>query len=141
MAAARDRTISGDDRYVADYLYRESLMQLPAGDQRFLRCTAVLDQLCAPLGDALLGGSGAQERLRNLEASGRLLVRLDRRREWYRYHGLFREFLLGELRRVEPEIITKLICGRPTGTNPTGRRRWPSSTCCRRANGTDAPSW
>ena len=33
---------------------------------------------------------------------------LDRRREWYRYHGLFREFLLDELRRVEPDVITKL---------------------------------
>ena len=40
--------ISGDDRYVADYLYRESLQQLPDDDQRFLRRTAVLDQLCAP---------------------------------------------------------------------------------------------
>ncbi len=38
-------TISGDDRYVADYLYRESLMQLPEDVQRFLRRTAVLDQL------------------------------------------------------------------------------------------------
>ena len=101
-------TISGDDRYVADYLYRESLMQLPEGDQRFLRRTAVLDQLCAPLCDAVLGESGAQERLRNLEASSLFLVPLDRRREWYRYHGLFREFLLGELRRVEPDVITKL---------------------------------
>ena len=36
------------------------------------------------------------------------LVPLDRRREWYRYHALFREFLLGELRRVEPEVIEKL---------------------------------
>ena len=40
-------TISGDDRYVADYLYRESLAELPEKTQRFLRCTAVLDQLCA----------------------------------------------------------------------------------------------
>ena len=30
-------TISGDDRYVADYLYRESMMRLPEDDQRFLR--------------------------------------------------------------------------------------------------------
>ena len=101
-------TISGDDRYVADYLYRESLMQLPEDDQRFLRRTAVLDQLCAPLCDAVLGESGAQERLRSLEASSLFLVPLDRRREWYRYHALFREFLLGELRRVEPDVITKL---------------------------------
>ena len=43
-----------------------------------------------------------------LEASSLFLVPLDRRREWYRYHGLFREFLLGELRRVEPDVITKL---------------------------------
>ena len=101
-------TVSGDDRYVADYLYRESLVHLPESLQRFLRCTAVLDQLCAPLCDALLGESGAQARLRRLEASSMFLIPLDRRREWYRYHALFREFLLGELRRVEPDVIMKL---------------------------------
>ena len=112
LIAARRRgealTITGDDRYVADYLYRESLAQLPEEAQQFLRRTAVLDQLCAPLCDALLGESGAQDRLRNLEASNLFLVPLDRRREWYRYHALFREFLLGELRRVEPDIVMKL---------------------------------
>ena len=44
----------------------------------------------------------------SLEASSLFLVPLDRRREWYRYHALFREFLLGELRRVEPDIVMKL---------------------------------
>ena len=101
-------TVSGDDRYVADYLYRESLMLLPKKTQRFLRRTAVLDQLCAPLCDAVLGESGGQERLRALEASNSFLIPLDRRREWFRYHALYREFLLGELRRVEPEVIMKL---------------------------------
>ena len=101
-------TIAGDDRYVADYLYRESLTQLPETVQRFMRCTAVLDQLSAPLCDALLGESGAQAQLRGLEAFNSFLIPLDRRRQWYRYHALFREFLLGELRRVEPEVIMKL---------------------------------
>jgi LuxR family transcriptional regulator, maltose regulon positive regulatory protein len=100
-------TVSGDDRYVADYLYRESLIRLPDSVQRFLRRTAVLDQLCAPLCDAL-GEPGAQEQLRGLEASSLFLIPLDRRREWYRYHALFREFLLGELRRVEPDAVMKL---------------------------------
>jgi LuxR family maltose regulon positive regulatory protein len=36
------------------------------------------------------------------------LIPLDRRREWYRYHALFREFLLAELDRVEPDVIMKL---------------------------------
>ena len=100
--------ISGDDRYVADYLYRESLSQLPEDQQRFLRRTAVLDQLSAPLCEAVLGEAGAQERLRRLEAASAFLVPLDRRREWYRYHSLFREFLLGELRRIEPDLVAKL---------------------------------
>ena len=100
--------VSGDDRYVTDYLYRELLVHLPEDTQRFLRRTAVLDQLCAPLCDAVLDESRGQERLRDVEASNLFLVALDRRREWYRYHALFREFLLGELRRAEPEIIAKL---------------------------------
>ena len=101
-------TISGEDRYVADYLYRESLMQLPEDVQRFLRRTAVLDQLSAPLCDAVLGESGAQAQLRQLEATSLFLVPLDRRRGWYRYHALFREFLLAELQQVEPDVIVKL---------------------------------
>ncbi|WP_322938391.1 LuxR C-terminal-related transcriptional regulator [Nocardioides bizhenqiangii] len=112
MIARSDRdqglSVSGDDRYVADYLYRESLMLLPKKTQRFLRRTAILDQMSAPLCDAVLGESGSQARLRALEASNSFLVPLDRHREWFRYHGLYREFLLGELRRVEPDVITKL---------------------------------
>ncbi|WP_198681490.1 LuxR C-terminal-related transcriptional regulator [Kribbella rubisoli] len=106
----RDRglEVSGDDRYVADYLYRESLMLMPKKTQRFLRRTAVLDQLCAPLCDAVMGESGGQARLRALEASSSFLIPLDRRREWFRYHALYREFLLAELRRVEPEVLVKL---------------------------------
>jgi LuxR family maltose regulon positive regulatory protein len=100
--------VSGDDPYLADYLYREALMHLPEDTQRFLRRTAVLDQLCGPLCDALLEGEGAQGHLRDLEASNMFLVPLDRHRRWYRYHALFREFLLTELDRVEPDVIMKL---------------------------------
>ena len=123
-------TISGDDRYVADYLYRESLMQLPEGVQRFLRRTAVLDQLSAPLCDAILDETGASAQLRDLEATSSFLVPLDRRRGWYRYHALFREFLLGELQRVEPDVIVpSCTCEPPTGTSPTDPPPWPWSIC------------
>jgi LuxR family transcriptional regulator, maltose regulon positive regulatory protein len=112
MIARSDRergpSVSGDDRYVADYLYRESLMLLPKKTRRFLLRTAVLDQMSAPLCDAVLGTTGAQAQLRALEESNSFLVPLDRHREWFRYHALYREFLLGELRREEPEVITKL---------------------------------
>ena len=100
--------ITGDDRYVADYLYRESLAQLPDDVQRFLRRTAVLDQVCAALCDAVLDQTGAQAQLRRLEATSLFLVPLDRRRGWFRYHALFREFLLSELHRVDPDLIEVL---------------------------------
>jgi len=100
--------VTGDDPYVADYLYRETLMGLPGDMQLFLRRTAVLDRLSGPLCDAILASPGAAGYLRRLEAASLFLVPLDRRRQWYRYHALFREFLLGELGRAEPGIVTTL---------------------------------
>jgi LuxR family maltose regulon positive regulatory protein len=84
------------------------LLHLPESTQRFLRRTAVLDQLSAPLCDALLDDNNSQGELRALEASNVFLVALDRRREWYRYHALFRDFLLGLLRQTEPDLIMEL---------------------------------
>ena len=101
-------SVSGDDRYVADYLYREAFMQLPEETRRFLRRTAVLDQLSGSLCDALLEMTGSHGTLRDLERSSTFLIALDRRRDWYRYHALFREFLEGELRREEPEAVMEL---------------------------------
>jgi LuxR family maltose regulon positive regulatory protein len=99
---------TGEDRYVADYLYREALIRQPKALQRFLRRTAVLDQLCAPLCEAVLRSPAAAIHLRQVEAHSLFLAPLDRDRQWYRYHALFREFLLGELRRTEPDIILTL---------------------------------
>ena len=133
--------ISGDDRYVADYLYRESMLQLPTGVQHFLRCTAVLDQLHPPLCDAVLQESGSEGRLRDLEASSQFLVPLDRRRHWYRYHALFREFLLGELRRVDPDLVVTLHLRAADCMEPTDPRRWPWSICSRRPTWTGVSGW
>src|SRR5215813_6415838 len=100
--------VTGEDRYVADYLYREVLTQQPEDMQRFLRRTSVLDQLSARLCDAVAGSSGAAGQLRRLEAASLFVIPLDGRREWYRYHALFREILRGELDRTEPGIIMTL---------------------------------
>jgi LuxR family maltose regulon positive regulatory protein len=100
--------VSGDDRFIADYLYQEALVKLPEHQQQFLRRTAVLDNLSAPLCDAILDSGDARVELHELAASNAFLVPLDRRREWYRYHALFREFLLSELARVEPDVISDL---------------------------------
>ena len=65
----------------------------------FLTRTAVLDRMCGPLCQALLERPGSGADLAGLARSNLLAVPLDRRGQWYRYHHLFREMLLAELRR------------------------------------------
>lgn len=100
--------ITGEDPYVADYLYDEALAKLPDEVRAFLRRTAILEELSAPLCDSVLLQSGSSQVLRELEDARLFLVPLDRRRKWFRYHDLFREFLQYRLRSVEPELIPDL---------------------------------
>jgi LuxR family maltose regulon positive regulatory protein len=99
---------TGDDRFMADYLHAELLAHLPPELVVFLTRTAVLERLSGPLCDAVLATSGSGRVLASLEDSNLLLVALDRQRRWYRYHQLFRELLLAELERREPELIPQL---------------------------------
>jgi LuxR family maltose regulon positive regulatory protein len=99
---------SGEDRFMADYLRSELLAQLPTERVEFLTRTAVLERMCGPLCDAVLAGTGSGAVLGAMEDANLLLVPLDRRRRWYRYHQLLRGLLLAELERREPELIPQL---------------------------------
>jgi LuxR family transcriptional regulator, maltose regulon positive regulatory protein len=99
---------TGDDRFMADYLWSELLGQLPPERVAFLTRTAVLEQMSGPLCDAVLETTGSAQVLASLEDSNLLLVPLDRQRRWYRYHHLFHELLLAELERREPELVPEL---------------------------------
>jgi LuxR family transcriptional regulator, maltose regulon positive regulatory protein len=99
----------GDDPYVSDYLRSELLSRLPRDELRFLTRTAVLDRMSGPLCDALLEKTGSAAGLESLERSNLFLIALDRNREWYRYHHLFRELLRAELERAEPELVSRLL--------------------------------
>ena len=101
-------TFTGDDRYMGDYLRSELLERISAAEASFLVRTSVLDRMCGPLCDAVLGEQGSAAVLDELEARNLLVVPLDRRREWYRYHHLLRELLQAELRRREPGLVLDL---------------------------------
>jgi LuxR family maltose regulon positive regulatory protein len=99
---------TGDDRFLADYLDSELLTQLAPEQVTFLTRTAVLERMSGPLCDAVVDTTGSSQLLASLEASNLLLVPLDRHRQWYRYHQLFRELLLAELERREPKLVSEL---------------------------------
>jgi LuxR family maltose regulon positive regulatory protein len=94
---------AGDDRIVTDYVRDELLSQVSTETMRFLVRTAVLDRLSGSLCDALLDRSGSGSALRAMSRSNLLLIPLDRKDEWYRYHTLLLETLRAELHRREPE--------------------------------------
>jgi LuxR family maltose regulon positive regulatory protein len=99
---------TGDDRLMADYLRSELLSGLSEAEVGFLTRTSVLGRMCGPLCDAVLGSQGSAATLEALQRSNLLVVPLDRRAEWYRYHHLLRDLLQAELRRREPAMVPQL---------------------------------
>jgi LuxR family maltose regulon positive regulatory protein len=107
VPALLDR-FSGDSRPVASYLTEEVLQRQPRDVYDFLTRTSILESFTAPLASAVVGASDCAEQLAQLERSNLFVVPLDDRREWYRYHHLFQEFLASELRRAGNEHIQEL---------------------------------
>jgi LuxR family maltose regulon positive regulatory protein len=113
MGDVRDREafvadFRGSSRHVVDYLTE---VVVNAQDDRirdFLLRTSILDRMCGPLCDAVLGTEGSAELLAQLEHANLFLVPLDDHREWYRYHRLFRELLSDELQRRDPSSVSEL---------------------------------
>ena len=101
-------TFTGDDVFMGDYLRSELLDRISGTEVSFLTRTSVLDRMSGSLCDAILGEPGSGAVLEQMEARNLLVVPLDRHREWYRYHHLFRELLQAELRRREPQAAQDL---------------------------------
>ena len=101
-------TFAGDDRPIVDYLGFEVLDGLPPDTREFLLQTSILERLSGPLCDHVSGRDDSAVKLDELERAGLLLLPLDTRREWYRYHHLFAGLLRHELARTSPELVAAL---------------------------------
>ena len=85
--------ISGQQRYIMDFLSEEAFNNQDESIQEFLLDTAFLDRFCAPLCDAVRGKDDSSEMIKQLEISNCFLIPLDENRVWYRYHHLFSDLL------------------------------------------------
>jgi LuxR family transcriptional regulator, maltose regulon positive regulatory protein len=121
---------TGSNRFVIDYLASEVLNWLPAHLRTFMLQTAILERMCGPLCDALLGfeasdsgladanatqagvpsrplkpkASYSQLILEQIERANLFLIPLDEERRWYRYHHLFAEVLRERLASGVPAV-------------------------------------
>lgn len=118
--------------YLFAYLADDVFERQPPHLKAFLLQTAILDEICAPLCDAVLGvgswelgvresqptssqplSSNSQDSyshliLEALEHANLFIMPLDHQRRWYRYHQLFRAFLRARLAAEPPETLAEL---------------------------------
>jgi len=103
--------LSGSQQFVFDYLADEVFKRLPEDMQEFLLRTSILQQMDALACDAVASVQNSQSILGELEKQNLFVTSLDAQKKWYRYHNLFREFLLSRLQRVETESVIGLERG------------------------------
>ena len=100
--------VRGDDAVLAAYLRSEMLDRLRPETARFLTRTSVLEEVSGSLCDAVLDQTGSAQTLHALARENLLVMPLDRRHEWFRYHHLFRDLLRHDLQEREPAAIPEL---------------------------------
>ena len=102
------RSLTGSHHYILDYLVEEVLQRQPTPIRTFLLQTAILDQLCASLCNAVTGSAESVTALEVVAHANLFLIPLDDERRWYRYHHLFVEMLRARLAEEQPAYISEL---------------------------------
>jgi len=95
-------------RELADYL-ADNVLDLQSPEvQQFLRETALLKRVCAPLCDAVTGRDDSQAMLQYLERAGLFLRSLDADYYWFKYHTLFSGFLARQFVEQDAERANEI---------------------------------
>jgi LuxR family maltose regulon positive regulatory protein len=101
-------SFAGDHRYVLDYLGDEILDRQPEAIQQFLLQTSILEHLNADLCDTVTSVGDSYSVLEYLDRNHFFVVALDDKRQWYRYHRLFADFLHHRLKLKYPDRVKEL---------------------------------
>lgn len=100
--------LTGHSGHFASYLTDQVLANLAPDLVDFLMQTAILERFNAPLANAVCDGMDSWAMLKRLEPLYSLLMPIDDRGEWFRYHHLFAEYLQNLLRRRCPDRLETL---------------------------------
>ena len=95
--------LTGTERDISDYFFEEVFARQSETMQHFLLYTSILDRMTGELCQAVTGIAESHAYLQQLDKGNLFLAALDERREWYRYHHLFRQFLTAQLKMREPK--------------------------------------
>jgi len=97
--------LKGDNRYIMDYLMEEVLKIQTDEIKEFLLRSSLMEQMSAPLCNAILNRNDCQQILETLEKNNMFVIPLDDERKWYRYHHLFGNLLKQRLQQKDPMLF------------------------------------
>ncbi len=100
--------LKGDNRYIMDYLMEEVLKIQTDDIKEFLLRTSILEQMSAPLCNAVLNINDSQLILETLEKNNMFVIPMDEQRSWYRYHHLFADLLKQRLLLLSEPYLENL---------------------------------
>lgn len=99
---------SGSNRNIMDYLFEEVFDQQTEDIQSFLQQTSILEELTGSLCDAVTGRNNSNTILENMKKANLFVLSLDDDGRWYRYHPLFTDLLMHNLKNNHPQMISTL---------------------------------
>lgn len=106
IKGASPQTVN-NETHLHDYFLSE-VLELQSGPNReFLLNTSVLEELTPKLCDLMLNRNDSAQILKHLEQEQLFIVPLRGKDDSYRYHPLFREFLLERLGAGRKEVLRK----------------------------------
>lgn len=101
---------SGRSSVLSDYFLERVFNSLTDQQQHLLLHTAFLQRVNGDLANAVCGTSTSWALLEELERNDVFVTSLDAERQWYRYHGLFAEFLAERARRRPGFSLKEIHC-------------------------------
>ena len=111
---------TGSQHYILDFLMEEVFQRQPENIRSFLLQTSILDRMCGPLCDAVIGSlplleegparewRSSQTMLERLDHANLFVFPLDDHLRWYRYHRLFVDLLRKRLYQVHADLAPSL---------------------------------
>ncbi|MFL7890626.1 MAG: LuxR C-terminal-related transcriptional regulator [Anaerolineales bacterium] len=99
---------AGSNRFILDYLGQEVLDKQEEQVRKFLLQTSILERMTALLCETVTLLPNCREILEHLEENHLFIQALDQDHTWYKYHRLFKEFLLKTLNNEVPGMAAEL---------------------------------
>tara|TARA_R110000751_G_scaffold307898_2_gene434437 strand:+ start:237230 stop:239935 length:2706 start_codon:yes stop_codon:yes gene_type:complete len=99
---------SGKQQYIVSYFTEQILDRSTPLEKRFLLCTSILDKFNVGLAKAVSGIDDVPKLIYDSKNIQSLIVTLDIEETWFRYHHLFSDLLLNNLKRDSEETVYDL---------------------------------